>query len=341
MNHHHHFNLVKTSILVILLLLIPSGVWALASFSGGNVSIVDPVADDVFAAGGTIDVNAPVDSLTAAGGTITINAPVKGDVIAAGGRVIVNNNVGGKIIAAGGNVDVNGDIGTNAVIYGGKVIVNPRVTIGRDAAITGGEVITGGKVLGNLSVKSDTLEDTGTVGGFSTYVKPDHRGFKTLLTILGILFTIGWFILGLILLKVAPARYQVVENEVRTATVVKLVVGFVGLIVACIGVFILCLTIIGLPLALVIGLLCIMAVLLSVFFVSSALGSCVLSWLKAGQNPWYAYIIGFVILNLLFRVPFVGVLILIIVVSIGFGALLYAIHDHWKSITGNAPVSPP
>ena len=198
-----------------------------------------------------------------------------------------------------------------------------------------------GKVLGNLSVKSDTFVDTGTVGGFSTYVKPDHKGLKNLLTILGILFTIGWFILGLIILKVAPARYRVVENEVRKATVVKLVVGFVGLIVACIGILVLCLTIIGLPLALVLGLLCIIAVIFSVFFVSSALGSCILSWFNTGQNQWYAYIIGFVILNLLFRVPFVGVLILVIVVSIGFGALVYAIHDHWKSITGNNPVSQP
>jgi hypothetical protein len=325
---------ITTGILVLFLLLLPTGVTALASYSGNQVSIDQPVSDDVFATGGIITVNAPIDSLIAAGGTITLNAPVKGDVIVAGGRVVANNNIGGKLVAAGGTVEVNGDVGTNALITGGTVTVNPRATIGRDATISGGTITNSGHVVGNLSVHSQNFADTGTVGGTSTIVHTDPGIFSGILTVLGILFSIGLLILGLLLLKIAPARYRVVEDEVTKSPVVKLVVGFVGLIVAGILLVLLAITIIGLPVAIVTGLLIIIGIVCSVFFVSSAIGRLLFGWLKMEIKDWHAFIAGFVILSILFRVPVAGVIILIITISLGFGALLYAVHANWKAITG-------
>ena len=63
---------------LILVLLIPAGVSALATYTGGQVTIGQPIPDDVIASGGMIDVNAPVDSLIVAGGTVS---HVKGDVM--------------------------------------------------------------------------------------------------------------------------------------------------------------------------------------------------------------------------------------------------------------------
>ncbi|WP_243669289.1 hypothetical protein [Methanoculleus chikugoensis] len=57
-------------VLIIGLLLIPSGVQAL-TFLGGGQQVIDtpPIPpDDVVASGGSVTVNAPVDSLTVAGG---------------------------------------------------------------------------------------------------------------------------------------------------------------------------------------------------------------------------------------------------------------------------------
>jgi len=334
MNFFRFPGIISLGILVLLLLLIPSGAIALVSFSGDQVSIDMPVADDVFAAGGAITVNAPIDSLIAAGGTITLNAPVKGDVIVAGGRVIANNNIGGKLVTAGGTVDVNGDVGTNALLTGGKVTLNPRSTIGRDAEISAGTVASSGHVTGNLSVRSQNFDDTGSVGGTSTFVKTEQHNLSKIFTILGILFSIGWFILGLVLLKIAPARYRVVVDEVAKTPVVKLVVGFVGLIVAFIVLVILAITVIGLPVALVSGLLIFMGVIFSVLFVSSAFGRWLLNLLKVEINDWYAFIAGFIVLSILFRIPVAGVVILIVTICLGFGALMYAVHGHWKLITG-------
>lgn len=325
---------ISLGILALFLLSLPSGVAALASYSGDQVLIDTPVADDVFAAGGVITVNAPIDSLVAAGGTITLNAPVKGDVIVAGGRIISNNNVGGKLVAVGGTVDINGDVGTNALISGGTVTIHPRSTIGRDAAISAGNVDNSGHVMGNLSVQSHSFTGTGTVGGKSTYVQTETHGFSGIFTVLGILFSVGWLILGLVLLKIAPVRYRVVEDEVTKSPVVKLVVGFVGLVVACIALVILAITVVGLPIALVIGSLVFIGVIFSVLFVSSTFGHVLFRWLKVEIKDWHAFVAGFIILNVLFRVPVAGTIILIITISLGFGALLYAVHGHWKLITG-------
>jgi hypothetical protein len=332
----HLPGIISLGLFVFLLLVLPAGVVALESFSGQQVSINSPVADDVFAAGGSITVNAPIDSLVAAGGTITLNAPVKGDVIVAGGRIIANNNIGGKLVAAGGTIDVNGDVGTNAVITGGQVTINPRSTIGRDAEISGGTITNSGHIMGNLSVQSQNFYDSGTVGGKSSYVQSRQPSLSKIFTILGILFSIGWLILGLLLLKIVPSRYRIVEAEVTKSPVIKLVVGFVGLVVAVIALVILAITIIGLPIALVSGLFVIIGVILSVLFVSSAVGRLLFSWLKVEIQDWHAFVAGFVVLSILFRVPVAGIIIFILAICLGFGALLYAVHGHWKFITGTS-----
>jgi hypothetical protein len=319
----HLPGIISLGLFVFLLLVLPAGVVALESFSGQQVSINSPVADDVFAAGGSITVNAPIDSLVAAGGTITLNAPVKGDVIVAGGRIIANNNIGGKLVAAGGTVDVNGDVGTNAVITGGKVTINPRSTIGRDAEISGGTVTSSGHIMGNLSVQSQNFYDSGTVGEKSSYVQTREPSLSKIFTILGILFSIGWLILGLLLLKIAPLRYRIV-------------VGFVGLVVAGIALVILAITIIGLPVALVSGLFIVIGVIFSVLFVSSAIGRLLFRWLKVEIQDWHAFVAGFVVLSILFRIPVAGIILLIITICLGFGALLYAVNGHWKIITGTS-----
>jgi hypothetical protein len=324
-------------IALLALLLIPSGVMALAAYSGDRVIVDVPVKDDVFAAGGTVDVNAPVDSLTAAGGTITINAPIKGDVIAAGGTIVVNDRIGGKLIAAGGTVEVNADIGTNAMITAGKVNIHSGSTIGKDAAISAGDVINAGRILGNLSVHSRSFENPGSAGSVDFQLEKDPSGLLWVLGVLGVLFSIGCLILGLVLIRCAPARYRVVEEEVRISPIVKTVVGFVGIIVAVIILVLLSITIIGFPLAITIGLPMILGLLLSVLFVASALGRMVLSWAHYEGKEWQAFIIGFIILSILFRIPVAGAVILLVTVCLGFGALLYAVYRNREAIQGNIP----
>ena len=63
--------------------------WPLyAQYVGESVRVTGELAEDVYAAGGTVDVY----------------ASVHGDVVTAGGRVTVSKHVSGDVMAAGGAV---------------------------------------------------------------------------------------------------------------------------------------------------------------------------------------------------------------------------------------------
>jgi hypothetical protein len=325
-------------ILLLLLAFLPSGVMALVTYSGNTVTLNTPVNDDVFVAGGVVDINAPIDSLMGAGGTVTVNAPVKGDVVVAGGHVVIHSTIGGKLVAAGGHVDIDSDIGTNAVIAGGTVTVHQNTVVGKDAAIWAGTVTNAGHVNGKMTVRARNFDNTGYAGSVDFQPPKQHYDISQVLEIFGILFSIGWLILGLIIIRCAPARYAAVLAEVRKSPVVKTVVGFVGLIVAIVACVILAVTIIGIPIAATGFILVVLGLILSVLFVSSVLGELIFSWIKYQGKDWLTFIVGFVVLQILFRIPVAGAIIAIIVICLGFGALLYAVYNHREAIIGKTPV---
>jgi hypothetical protein len=329
----------KLLIIVLLALLaVPVSVSALVTYSGNQVNILDPVPDDVFVTASMIEVNAPVRSITAAGGTIIINAPVSGDVIAAGGTVTINGDVGGKVVAVGGTVDLAGNVTTNVVLQGGTVTIRKSATIGKDAMISAGTVRNAGTVVGKLSIQSQSVENTGSAGTYE--VKLDQGAGKAavwVLSFLAILLCLGWFIIGLLLIRIMPARFLQVESEVRTNTLLKFVVGFAAIIIAVIAFVILAITIVLLPLALVLGGLALIGLLLANLFVASGLGRAIISHLKWNWKEWQLYTLGFLVLSVLFLIPIINILAFVISTSLGFGAILYAVRKNLDAITGSSP----
>lgn len=323
---------MKLSIAIILLALIvllSSSVQALQTFSGQVVSIDHPVSDDVFAAGNVVNINAPVNSAVAAGGTLNINAPVKGDVFAAGGQVYINSDVGGKIVTAGGNVNLGGNIGTNLVAAGGNVNILPGKVVGRDALVSAGNMVNAGKVNGNLTVYASSFQNTGSAGRVEFHRTENETaraqpsgGFN----FFGVLMAIGYLILGLIMLRYIPGLFTAIDGEVKSSTILKAIIGFVSIIVSLIVIFIIAITVIGLPIAVILALLFIVSLMLTGIFVSFSLGK----WIGVRANLKYGdmalFIIGFIILNILFLIPYVGGLIGLISMSLGFGAMLYAVR---------------
>jgi hypothetical protein len=322
---------------LVLIMLIPAGVSALATLNGGQVTIGQPVPDDVFASGGTIDVNAPVDSLIAAGGTINLNAPVKGDVIAAGGTINVNGDIGGKLVAAGGTINVNSGAGTNAVLAGGSVSIAEGATIGRDAMISGGQVSNAGNIAGNLTVRARSFENTGTAGHVDVELSDPGEEFSRILSIFGIVFTIGMLILGLVLLHVAPGHFMVVEEEVRKSAIIKTVAGFFAIIISLVVLVLISITIVMLPIALLLWMAFFAGLLLSTLFVSLALGRFLALHIKWEASPWQMFLVGFVILNVASRIPVAGIIILVISVSLGFAAFFSTLYQNREKILGKGP----
>jgi len=321
---------------LILFLLIPAGVSALATYNGGQVTIGQPVPDDVFASGGMIDVNAPVDSLIVAGGTVNVNAPVKGDVIAAGGTINVNGDIGGKLVAAGGTINVNSGIGTNAVLAGGTVNIAQGATVGRDALVSGGQVSSAGNIAGNLTVRARTFENTGTAGHVDVELSDPGKEFSRIISIFGIIFTIGMLILGLVLLHIAPGHFIAVEEEVRKSAIVKTVAGFLAIIVSLVVLILISITIVLLPIALLLWMAFFAGLLLSTLFVSLALGRFLAMKIRWEAPPWQMFLVGFIILNLASRIPVAGIIVLVISISLGFAAFFVTLYQKRDKILGTS-----
>ncbi len=312
----------------IALVLISSTGQALQAFSGDTISIDSSVADDIIAAGNMVSINAPVDSAIVAGGTVNVNAPVKGDVIAAGGQVYVNADVGGKVVAAGGNVNLGANVGTNLVIAGGQVNILPGKNIGRDALIAGGQVVNAGRINGTITVHANQFNNTGSAGMVRFYKAEDSSAkkedYETGFSIFSLLSMLGYFILGLILVKSVPGIVQAVDEQVRSSTLLKTLLGFVMIIASFIALLLVAATIVGMPIAVISALLIFAAIMLSGTFISFSLGKWIGDQTKIKQGELVYFIIGFIVLNVLSLLPFVGGLVSLISMSLGFAAILYA-----------------
>lgn len=314
-------------LLVSMLVLSPHSL-ALELMAQDVVTVDEPIEDDLFASGDAIYINAPVDSAVVAGGTIEINAPIKGDLIAAGGKVEVNSDVGGKIVAAGGTIEIRGDVARNVVLAGGQIQIEPGSKIGRDALISGGNVYNGGDIEGKLWVGAENFQNEGTAGDLKTekWNHEKERASKRGIGMFGILWILGFLLTGLIILKVFPGGMYAVDDEIKDSPAIKALIGFFLIIGSTILILISMITIIGMPLALVLLSLFILALLLANLFVSFSLGRWIAATLDKDINDIVAFVAGFIILSILFVIPFVGWVIELVSISLGFGAILYALN---------------
>ncbi len=333
--------LPKIVILIMVFILLSSGVQALRTFSDDVISIDTPIEDDIFAAGNMVNINAPVDSATIAGGTLNVNAPVRGDIYAAGGQVYINSDVGGKVVTAGGNVNLGGNIGTNLVAAGGQVNILPAVTVAKDALIAGGSVVNAGNISGTLTVSADNFRNTGKAGKVEFYqtqrpAQEERRGVLAGIGIFSILMALGHLILGLILLRYLPGLFVAIDGEIRRSPIVTTVLGLVLMIASFIAILIVTITVIGIPIAIIALLLLIVALMLTGIFVSFSLGRWIGSRLNLKYGDMALFGLGFVILNILFLIPFIGGLIGLISVSLGFGAILYAAKNQLSKAPSKA-----
>jgi hypothetical protein len=103
----------------------------------------------------------------------------------------------------------------------------------------------------------------------------------------------------------------------KKSPVIRAVIGFVMLIVTFIIVIIHLITMIGIPIAMI------------YWAVSYSLGRQIGKAANVKYGDMVLFLIGFVALDILYLIPFVGGFIKLVAVSPGFDTLLYAILNNW------------
>ncbi|MBN1785843.1 MAG: hypothetical protein JW825_02485 [Candidatus Methanofastidiosa archaeon] len=301
------------------------------------------IGEDLLIAGGTVYIDEPISGdVIAFAGTIYVNAPIEGDLIAFAGKIEVNGEIGGKIIVAGGNVDIFSDV-YKILAAGGNVNIHRGAMVSTNAYIAAPDVDNAGIVYGELRVFSRNFENTGSAGNLEVYEMDGFgefglgmHGFLSLIylirIIIGILVTIGFAILGMLLLKTFKRQFLAIEGEIRSSPIIVTVLGFVFGIASVIVFVIFLITMVGIPFAIMLCAIMTIAFILSFLVVSLALGRKVGQMAKwQATNTWY-FVVGLIIVRVLTWLPIIGLFFIVLFLSMGIGGLFYAVKNNWHTI---------
>lgn len=222
-----------------------------------------------------------------------------------GGRANVAGIVQKDVVAIGGNLQLQKTaiVGGNAVSVGGKVIRE-------QGAVVGGKVI---------EVAAEQLSSVTTLGFDKAFTKDLEKAAVVACAI----YLIALLILALIVAALFPTHLGRASYYSERKAGPALLWGFLGLALILPIFVLLFVSLIGILFIPLFVLVLVAALFFGYVAFSQLFGKKILGILKIRNKPmWIELLVGFVILELITMIPFIGWLIKIIVCAIGFGAVI-------------------
>lgn len=328
--------------------------------SCGDMTIDGTVNGDIIAVCQNININGVINGdVIAFGQKIEINGSIKGNTRIAGSKISINGsidrnaNVFANEISFGkdslirwdalvggingnfeGNVDGNLHGLMSSAAISGKIGKNVNLTIdGQSSNKEGGILITKDAVIaGDLIYKASKdarLESPSSVSGKVQKDEPRQKEERPLATLWGIFYKAASLILiAIVIISLRKNIIQDIAANLDKSWASSLLIGFSLLVFTPILILILMLTIIGIPLALILLASYLSFIVFSAIFASSYLAGLLINKLfKREVNPYLSALIGLLLFSSAAAIPFVGWLISLLVISLGFGALFKKITE--------------
>jgi hypothetical protein len=328
--------------------------------AGGTVTINDTVTNDILVAGGTIIFNGYVgDDIRCAAGRLKILQNVAGDVVVTGGTIdilknvtvgnlvmsggecTISGNVDGLVRSASGTLVLNGLFKNGIDCRGGTIKINgtvhgPAVLAAQDEIIIGDQAVFSGGVRYWTPGKKVDFRQSIRLGqatyDSSLVIRHDRWYYLGYASVIGLVWYIGTvffmimcvqYLFGATMKKTADTAYN---NVLRS-----LGKGLLLLIGMPVAAAIAMVTIIGLP----IGVILLLSYILLLFLATVITSVVTAHWLNnrsAGHwNYWRLVFMSlaiFFVLKIVSFTPFFGWLLMIVMASISYGALLKNIN--WR-----------
>ena len=333
--------------------------------AGGRINVDGNTAQDLMVAGGMITINGDVgDDIRIAGGTINISGNVEDSLLAVAGQISISKEavIGGALVLTGSTLDISGNVEDNATLSGDNIIISGKINGDvRIDSVESLKVAGSAEITGDLIYKSSTKADISgdaIIGGEikETIVKetePEKLEIgKTpwaafTATYIGgrVIAFLGLFILGIILILAMPGFFQKFNDRMKSTlgycvgggAIVLFGVPLASLIIFIISI-ILFITLIGSGIgivALISNFIMLMVyglfIYLSTVFLSYLLGRSILfkTSLNMDKYGWkvLAYLIGLVIIMIIYSIPFVGWVIRFAGILFGLGGLALVFKD--------------
>src|SRR3989344_2936150 len=300
---------------------------------GGNIVVSGSVGGDLIALGGSVTVTSNIpDDVRIGGGNIVVQGTVGGDLLVGGGQVsITSPRVGGDVIVGGGIIRIDGAVGGDVVAGGGEIYVNgaisgnvkvraDKLTLGKNAVITGNLTYTAQKEM--------TQEEGAVVRGKVTY-EPRADTAKSgarVLAVLGLGKLAALLACALVVGLIFRRYAREIVTHVTRSPLSELGRGLIIVIVLPVLSVLLLITVVGIPLGIMGIVSFVAAMLFSWILAPILLGSIVYRFIAKRdlyEVSWTTILLGVVLYSLLGLIPVLG---WIVQVGLMFAALGAAIE---------------
>ncbi len=304
--------------------------------AGSNVTVAEPVQGYVMAAGSKVNINGAVgNDLWAAGSKVSVNAPVADNARLAGSSVVLQPqaSVGRDAYLAGNSIEVLGrverdlkvgaasvrlasEVGGSVQASAGNVKVLPGAVIRGDLIVTGPnapEISPGAQVLGRVVHHAEAA---------------GRRWSPVNWLVWWMCMFLAVLILGAAAIALSARWTDRIAEKLARRPGYALLAGIIALVVIPLICVLLAVTVIGIPLAIVLFALYCVALALSCVFVSYLVGSWLLGRLRRdGTSPYARLAAGALVVAFFCSLPWIGWVVQLVVLMIGFGALILERKD--------------
>lgn len=301
----------------------------------GSVVVRGTVEGDLSAVAGEVTIaetGRVTGNVAGAAGSLQVAGTVDGDVSGGAGDVTIaeTGSVGGNLDAGAGTVRIDG------TVAGDVTVGADRIVLGQDASI-GGDLTYDGQLSGPRSAVAGTVERDTSLGGPVVFEPVSFGLADWVLGIYGFLVNLT---LGAVLLLVFPRFSRrvadtAVEGPARAGAVGLLLLLGVPLVLLAIAI-----TIIGIPLTIVGAMLFGLFAWVAAVYGRFAVGT----WLTAYttvESRWVSLLVGFLVVGIAVRIPFVGWIPEFLVGILGLGALALALTEHRRRVRRTTPEEAP
>jgi cytoskeletal protein CcmA (bactofilin family) len=317
---------------------------------GRSIVLSDRVAGDAILAAGEIKFGGyAVGDLLAVSGNLAVNGPIGGSLRAAGGKVTIEERIARNATAIGGeiNLGTRGGVDGNAYLSGGRIIV--RGTVVGSLHAGGGEVTLDGPIGGDVRVEAErlTLGPASRIQGSLTYRVPPANvhvdsaaqisGVTIILPqrppapfpgILRVLLGIAFLVAGTVAVAVFPATASAAAQRLRQRTAASIGTGVLLLFAVPVAIVVMLATVVGIPLGFITAVSFGIILYLSGSIAAVLVGGQLLRRNAGGRREKVIahFLLGAVVLVLLGMVPVLGIMIRVLSVVAGLGALALAVR---------------
>jgi len=317
--------------------------------AGVNLIVRDSIHGDFTGAGGDISIEGHIlDDVRIAGGKVTIDSKIGDDLVVFGGEVIIKENtqINGKLVCFAGDVTINGevieeldvrggDVSINGTIRGNSKIIGEDITIGANAQFyndveywsSDGEIDFKNSLVNARAQFNNNLRAKNSQFSLTT--------FGTTSIELWVYYILSAFSVILVLHALFRDAFSNAVEDLENNLLKSFGFGLVYLIGIPLSILLAFLMLIGIPLGLfatgvfVFSLLFghLVAALLLVYYINH----------KNGKN-WGFWSITFlallcaILLRLLTIIPFAGIVLSAVILSITYGAFTLKILHSKKQL---------